>query len=674
MSTMLGERDKCLKCKQPNEVLLASYDCLSYLGFCFHIFCISCFTNENANKNKIKCPCCHEQYYEYIQSISEGILIGEAAYLNHKAKLLNNNVDNDQLRIHTIRNQAIEKFEQALLLSRNIITMKCIVHSCQYGLEYCSIVEDGIKPAQYPLLYPIMHINSSERYNYRQRIYECCLDLIENAFDSNGLSLIHSYRDYRGQQFTDTVHVYYSTLLSIFNQNGNIHAMLKYAQLAYDTCLHSSDHSDLARYKYELDLVKESYAKEPPLRFAVGDEVEYLVEEGDTSVWKLAKVIELYYRERNFPLVFTAPYRLQLLEGSTDSSDQAIVYACVKADLDRYIRKVGVRAVEDTRYQARLEAKVAELVQVHCSKEFIKGIYNTLIQDREFIETLKVEWRINFSGMTLLLYRMLVMYRQPLIRTDSGYHIPTAEEVIAGIRAFFDPKDLALAAPSAASDTRITQARRAKAVTIAMLQDGSTFALQAAQVFEIECTEAMYLRAFGSYPILYFDGTHLVDMLALIGDGFTVPLPAQCISSEVSDALSTVAGIGRLESMISDPRYAPASRFLILWKNFVKFLDKAGTGPACECPLIYFFVRYSLGQGVGVPKPALAVYDRMNMQLSREFIRCANPSCELNKLDQSDGQVKFKKCSRCQAVIYCSKECQVAHYPLHKKLCLAHSG
>ena len=88
-----------------------------------------------------------------------------------------------------------------------------------------------------------------------------------------------------------------------------------------------------------------------------------------------------------------------------------------------------------------------------------------------------------------------------------------------------------------------------------------------------------------------------------------------------------------------------------------------------ECPLIYFFVRYCLGQGAGVPKPALALYDRMNMQLSREFIRCGNPTCELNRLDNSTGHIKFKKCSRCNAVIYCSRACQVAHYPTHKAVC-----
>ena len=102
---------------------------------------------------------------------------------------------------------------------------------------------------------------------------------------------------------------------------------------------------------------------------------------------------------------------------------------------------------------------------------------------------------------------------------------------------------------------------------------------------------------------------------------------------------------------------------------YIEICDKVGLIVLNECPFFYFFVRYCLGQGMGVPKAALAVYDKMNMQLSREFIRCAGSYCKRHRLDQSAGKVKFKKCSGCHAVIYCSKECQVAHYPKHKKVC-----
>ena len=688
MST--GEYDKWLKCNQAIENLLSSYNSTSCLGYCSHIFCINCFKNENliANNNNLitstKCPCCKKQYYEYIQSIEEAALIGEAAYLNSKAEQQSLLTNADPIIINNIRNKAIEKLGQALLIIPSgslfsIIIFKCLVHACLQGLEYCRMVNGDVKTADPHILVPMLrNLDSEEGHSLMRKVHDCCLELIDKSFESNDSSLIHSLQLPHGQPLRDSMDWYHNILASLFRDSSNIPATLKHAQLAYDYCLRLPDHSQLAVLEHNLQLAKDMFDKEPPLRFAVGDEVEFLVEEDATSEWKLGKVVELYYRERDFPLVFTAPYRLQLLDERSNSADQGPVYVWVKADLDRYVRKPGVRSTGDTRYQAMLDAKVEELAHVYCSKGIIRDIYLTLKQDREFVKVLKEVWYITLSEAALSLYRMLVMYRQPLVRTESGYHVPTAEEVIAGIRAFFDPADRALASSSAVSDARIAGVKRIKAIIISWLQltsfSGGGFGLMT--LFEIECKEAMYMLAIFSYPSLY-SARPLPDALsALLETGFTVPLPSDCTTLEVSEAVAKIAGTGRLESIIPGPLYAPASIFLIIWNCFINFLDKAGTGLASECPCIYFFVKFCLDQGAGVPKPALAVYDRMNMQLSREFIRCANPTCELNRLDQSTGllEVKFKKCSRCQAVIYCSRECQVAHFPQHKKPCRDHSG
>ena len=689
------KHDKCVRCNKSYESLLALHDCISFLGYCNHIFCKKCFKKENLDLhkniiNRPKCPCCRKEYYEFIESIDQALYIGEAAYLNYKAKQHSLQIDADPDVMHNLHNDAIEKLNEALLLTPanslfNIIIARCMLYACLKDLDYLKIMEQAVRSADRLVLKPRMYSdsnsNTSKQYSLRQRVQKCCLDLIDKAFDSTGTSLIHSLRvpedhphEERGELFNDTIDWYHNLLSGLFYACGNIPASVKHAQLAVDTCLCSSDHPNLVKYKQDLQRSKIAFDKETPLRFTLNEEVEFLVEEEGTSAWRAAKVVELYYRERDFPLVFTSPYRLKLHGQSVVG---APVYAWVKADLDRYVRKPGVRSIEDTRYQARLEAKVGELAQVYCLKEFIEGINHTLAQDREFVNMLDKVWHITLSIYALSLYRMLEMYRHPLVRTDSGYHIPTAEEVIAGIRAFFDPADRTLAASSAASDARISEPRRAKAAVIAMLQttvNPTSSASNIASVYDIECVEAMYMRVFCSYSVVCIDGSTAVDIYALVENGFSVPLPSHCVSPEVSNALSTVAGSGRIESMIFDPLYVPARMFLTLWKNFVKFLDLTGTGPARECPLVYFFVKYCIDQGAGVPKPALALYDGMNMQLSREFIRCGNPTCEFNKLDQSTGQVKFKKCSRCQAVIYCSKECQLADYPLHKKMCRKHSG
>ena len=46
---------------------------------------------------------------------------------------------------------------------------------------------------------------------------------------------------------------------------------------------------------------------------------------------------------------------------------------------------------------------------------------------------------------------------------------------------------------------------------------------------------------------------------------------------------------------------------------------------------------------------------------------CANPGCGINSFMYKN----LKKCSRCKAVAYCSKEHQTAHWKVHKHTCVA---
>ena len=225
---------------------------------------------------------------------------------------------------------------------------------------------------------------------------------------------------------------------NMFLSVSNYPAAVKYLKLAYESCIRSADYTELEMYKREFLSAKEIRAQEPALRFTVGDEVEFLheLETGIKSEWMLGKVVELHYRERDFDITFNAPYRLQVLN-NTDGKPP--VYAWVKADLDRYVRKVGVRAMEDTRYQARLDAKLAELDQVFCYDSFPLDIYRELVQDQKFVDIFKSTWAIELSVNVVECYRVLVMYGQPLVRIASGYHVTSTEEIIAGIKAYFNP-------------------------------------------------------------------------------------------------------------------------------------------------------------------------------------------------------------------------------------------
>ena len=273
------------------------------------------------------------------------------------------------------------------------------------------------------------------------------------------------------------------------------------------------------------------------------------------------------------------------------------------------------------------------------------------------------------------MYRALVMHREPLVRTDSGYHVPSSEEVIAGIRAFFDPAHLRVnAAPSEVAEDRDLQRVRAEIIDsfrgfhLKCVDFAKVSTIQGRLLYSsICCIMLSILPVTRSMSTARLDPSWPTIKVYNQQHDFTVPL-------QLSKAISKVSSSLELWSLMLDFNYYERLKTLLtVWIAVHQCLENPDAGSACECPFIYFFVKYCLDQGMGVPKLALALYDMMNMQLSREFIRCANPTCKLNKLDKSAGQVKFKKCSRCQAVIYCSRECQTAHYPEHKRLCREHS-
>ena len=300
-----------------------------------------------------------------------------------------------------------------------------------------------------------------------------------------------------------------------------------------------------------------------------------------------------------------------------------------------------------------------------CSDEFMQDTYRTLAQDREFMTLLRSGWQIDLPVRMLSLYRMLVMYRQPLISTDFGYHRPSSEEVIAGIRAYFDSSHLSGDAVSSTVD-KGTNSQQIRAEVLGLFRTIPTRSTYEPEDYDIQGLLLKSIRGYLSVlPQPGFLDPYVVQHVQ--GDNLTVP-------SELSAALSRVSTVDDLKLLLADFHHysAKLGRFLSAWIDLHICLENPDAETACECPFCYYFVKYCLDQGWGVPKLALALYDRMNMQLSREFIRCANLTCELNKLDQSTGHVKFKKCSRCQAVIYCSRECQVAHYPEHKRLCREH--
>ena len=637
-----------MKCREQSDILMSS--CTLLRGDtrrCEHKFCESCFRKDNRLPYLFSCPCCRTSIYYYLESIEEAVLFGEVATTTNYISpyLLSENdtviAETDIIRIDEMNISIIVKLETALRLNCfNFCILYCLFRTCWNGKRFLSKNNPGIIPSSGYYRYVVM------QFGYASKIIDFAIIPEVYMYAKNECFYI---------------------LASTFSTYRNYPAALKYAKLAYEHCLRSPDHTELTTYK---DLYLESRAhfdELPPLRFAVGDEVEFLHELETGSEWKLGKVVELYYREAEFDINFSTPYRLQLLDAS-GSTDQQPVYAWVKADLDRYVRKVGVRSIEDTRYQARLDVKVEELAQIYCSKEFIHELYLTLSQDQEFVEMLQSVWQIELSVDTLRLYRLLVMYRQPLVRTDIGYHVPSSEEVIAEIKAYFDPAHLSVdTAPSTVAVGEDSCSKRVRAELYRVFRGIYKRSIDPLGDLDVQ---RLLFESILSYMQVLFPLDPYGSTVNLEQDSdFTVPIM-------VSRAFSKISSEEELRLILfNNPYYRDRTKdYIDSWIALHACLDNPNAGPACECPFLYFLVKWHREQGAGIPKLALALYDRMNMQLSREFIRCANPTCELNKLDKSTGKVKFKQCSHCHAAIYCSRECQVAHYPEHKTLCRKHSG
>ena len=626
-------REKCMKCREESDLLLSSWAHTGgVIRFCKHKFCQSCFRTEindfaSRQTYKFTCPCCHSAFYNNLESIDEAIFIGEAATLSahinpHLRSPASIELDTENITsIDKFNKMVVHKLESALLLNpTNFYTLNLLFISSSCGDSFLASQKHSGYPSEF----------------YSLKLFQYALKLL--------------YHPKSDVEYTYFKHQCYIQLISVFKSYSNYPAALKYSKIAYEECLRSSDHVELTCCKDLYLKSRSSFAKLPPLRFAVGDEVEFLHELETGSEWKLGKVVELQYWDKTFHVSFTSPYRLLPLEDS-DSTDEPPAFAWVKADIDRYVRKVGVRSIEDTRYQARLDAKAEELSQVYSSERLLQDIYYSLAQDQTFVDMLQSVWQVELSEDMLSLYRMLVLYREPLVRTDSGYHIPTADEVIAGIKDFFDPCHLSGdAAPSAVSEDNYSQEIRAD--IISMMKGCRPDVSKLAD----DNIQGHLLQSIRYYNCM----VACSDPSGMCAKA-TAAISKVSIWRDIMDLMQSNAVGDRLGYL------------LLTWTGIHICLEDPSAENACECAFVYLLVKNCLDNGWGVPRLALTVYDRMSLQLSREFIRCANPSCEHNRLDKSTGQVKFKQCGGCRSVIYCSRECCVAHYPEHKTLCREHS-
>ena len=294
--------EQCCECNSSNGHLMRCQDSLSTIGNCKHVVCESCFRNENktiTESYKPRCPQCKSQYYDHIQTLSEAVLIGQAAHINSIGRFsLQRGVD--EAPLHSILKNAIVMYEEALLLGpTNIITKQCLIYSYN---SRCDYLQSKRIPTEEE--YAEATIKALELKDFSQRLYNYFCDILMLGTDADIVRLVKQ----PGR--------FWWLLTNIYFQHDNYAPAVKYAKLAYSYHLRSSDHTHIEEYKRLYLKICTAFAALPPLRFAVGDVVEFLHESEIGSEWKLGKVVELYYRERDFDITFSSSYRLQLPDAS----------------------------------------------------------------------------------------------------------------------------------------------------------------------------------------------------------------------------------------------------------------------------------------------------------------------------------------------------------------------
>ena len=510
--------NKCMKCKLPGT-LMRTFTAPSGFCSCDHLFCHECFMIKNKNSNvSVFCPCCNLQFFKNATSKKEAALIGEGVLLCSQLVATLRSVTVEE---YSVILSSIDILERALALNHsNVLSLMFIIRCYDKAAGYCvgNRNEAGVNDADVVEVY----------YAFLRKLHDHCIELFKVCFDKNKKSII------------DNIDVYYHLIGHAFNVFSNYYHSVKYYELAYNYTLKINNNKASLMYKELITEAKANLHLQPKLRFKVGDEVEIT---NDSGEWQRGTVVKLYYREKCYSLDYNAPYRVAITEGSK------VCHICAKEDVDRYVRKVGAKAIQETRYQSKLDAKVDELAYVYCSQDFIREVFTELQLDQDFCRCLRQIGKIKLSLAVLYTYRMLVMYSQPLVRTDSGYHIPTVSEVVGGFKEYLAPcvkadfkcKPLGCnTATVAEADYIVFQHLDHFFDEQSLSTAYGTYPLTRGRDELTRMTFFSYLDLYYSYNLSARDLGPAVDYIALIQNGFSLPLPAMFRSASATAGLTAV--------------------------------------------------------------------------------------------------------------------------------------
>ena len=91
-----------------------------------------------------------------------------------------------------------------------------------------------------------------------------------------------------------------------------------------------------------------------------------------------------------------------------------------------------------------------------------------------------------------------------------------------------------------------------------------------------------------------------------------------------------------------------------------------------KCSFLLTLAQTTLAQGLPLPTHVAYMYEQHKQHELKLQTKCGYNLCPTTTTTSSTSnstQPKLQLCSRCLSIKYCSKECQTAHHPIHKKQC-----
>ena len=183
--------------------------------------------------------------------------------------------------------------------------------------------------------------------------------------------------------------------------------------------------------------------------------------------------------------------------------------------------------------------------------------------------------------------------------------------------------------------------------------------------------------------MLHLADRHMLDLLpdyekrdiyyadVLSHDAADCGYPEACVAVAIRSYLSLLPVEIRFGALTGGHPLPDTCINLPMHEQMWHYLDKAAE-IGHKCSFLLTLAQTTLAQGLPLPEHVAYMYEQHKQHELKLQTKCGYNLCPTTTTTTSTNittQPKLQLCSRCLSIKYCSKECQTAHHPIHKKQC-----